>query len=388
MKPPTIYLAFTDDWELRGDGSGDLETLQIKPMRQLLEIFDNYEIKATFMAEVMQQLTFRERQKNFPELRELADRWDGSIYDAFRRGHDVQLHIHPQWSSADYTHGSWRLTGDWSLLNYEPAAAGAMIFAGKRYVEKLLRPIDPSYSCVAFRSGSSVIAPSPFILQLLADAGIVFDISIVGGLRVNTANLHFDYIDCEEDLLPFYPDMTDARKVSEKVEPIVCVPIFHFTGSRLRVVAQLGSKLARKLKKQSSAKHPGSGYAKDQWVEIGRSSFTSRLYDKAVGPALHGKHLTADIGRLDYPLLCEMIGAIREKAKATGLDKVPVVLTNHTKDMTDFVGFDRFLLDLSRAHDIKFVTLSDLAKQIKAGEFAIRKAGTHQEVRDLTKSLE
>jgi hypothetical protein len=207
------------------------------------------------------------------------------------------------------------------------------------------------------------------MLGLLADIGIVFDISIVGGLRVNTRNLAFDYTDCEEDLLPFYPEMSDARRLSDKREPIVCVPIFSFRTSRRSAVKQLAGKARNRLRPTTKAT---ASYSKDQWAELGRTSPIARIYDKVMHPALFGKHLTADIGRLDYPLLCKMMESIRAKARSSGLVKVPIVLTNHSKDMTDFAGFDRFLSELSDRSDVQFITLTDLAERLTAGEFEIR----------------
>lgn len=372
MTTPQIYLAFTDDWELRGDGSGDIDAIQFQPMKRLLEIFDKHNMRSTFMVEVMQQLTFRREQERTAQLKPLADAWDDHVRDAFKRGHDIQLHIHPQWSKPKFEDGEWRLSGDWSLPNYEPDAAAEMISAGKRYLEELLQPIDPGYSCVAFRSGSSVIAPSPFMLNLLVEQGIVFDLSIVGGLRVNTKNVQFDYTSCEEDFLPFYPKMSDARQLSDKAEPIICVPIFHFTGSRRRVTLQVVSKIWNKVKAKSK-KALTSDPTKNDWVEIGRSSLAARSYDKAISPVLFGKHLTADTGQLDFPLLCEMIRAIRSKAKASGLSAVPVILTNHSKYMNDFSGFDRFLSQVSSAGDISMITLTELARKLRAEEFYVKK---------------
>src|SRR5207248_7236695 len=129
------------------------------------------------------------------------------------------------------------------------------------------------FKCVAFRSGSSIIAPSPFILGLLAGQGIVFDLSIVGGLRVNTRHVGFDYTTCEEDFLPFYPDMQDARRLSDKEERIVCVPIFHFTGSRRRVALQTVSKIYGKVNERLAPRTNSSGttvYSRNEWSEIGR----------------------------------------------------------------------------------------------------------------------
>src|SRR5215210_90617 len=105
---PTIYLAFVDDWELRGNGAGDPRRIQFRPMRELVRLFNKYGIRGSFNAEVMQQLTFRKMEVQHPELGELADEWDAAVLETYNEGHDVQLHIHPQWRDAHYEEGRWR----------------------------------------------------------------------------------------------------------------------------------------------------------------------------------------------------------------------------------------------------------------------------------------
>src|SRR5438132_2663411 len=137
---PTIYLAFVDDWELSGNGSGDPRALQFAPMRELVEIYNAHGIRGSFNAEALQQLTFRQFQDQHPELKIFADEWDDAVRETFRQRHDIQLHIHPQWSSAEYADGKWTLHGDWSILNYATEEARSLIARGKEYLENLLRP--------------------------------------------------------------------------------------------------------------------------------------------------------------------------------------------------------------------------------------------------------
>ena len=68
-----IHLAFVDDWEVRGNGTGDPRVLQFEPMRKLVKIFNKQGIRGSFNAEVMQQLTYRSQQERFPELKVIAD---------------------------------------------------------------------------------------------------------------------------------------------------------------------------------------------------------------------------------------------------------------------------------------------------------------------------
>ena len=375
---PKIYLALTDDWELRGNGSGDVSQLQFAPLQQLLRIYGQYGVRSTFNVEVMQQLTFRKFQDQYPELAPLADEWDEHVREAFKQGQDIQLHIHPQWSQAHYEKGKWKLSGEWSLLNYDADTAWQMLSESKKYLEDLLRPLDPSYKCVSFRSGSSCIAPSSFALELLARLGIVFDMSIVGGLRVNTAHIQIDYSHCEESFLPFYPRMSDARKVSDKPEPIICVPIFHFHLSRYRAFRQTFSKTLQKAGQRIAAGETGNGddehYANREWAEIGRTSTHARIYDKAIKPCLAGKYEVGDTSRLDYGGLREMLDAIRAMAKASGLRELPVILTSHSKYIKDYGAIERFVSEVSSADDMEFATLRQLATKLQAGEFPIKVA--------------
>ncbi len=364
---PTIYLALTHDWELRGDGSGDIEQIQFAPLRRLLEIYAKFGARTTILPDVMQQLAFRRYEDANPELKRLGDSWDQHLRDAFLQHHDVQLHLHPQWLNADYDNGNWHSHGDWSILNYDRETACAMLAGGKQYLEALLRPIDPSYRCLAFRAGALAAAPSTHLFDSLASLGIELDVSIAGGVFVHSADLQLDYRDCEETFLPFYPAMEDARKVSNKREDIVCVPLNHFYGSRRAVTGQNLS-LARQQIKRSPTIAPKSNSKSKPQSRIGLA------FDKLIVPLVKRKHFVSDTGRLNYPLMREMLSSIRQRARESGLTQLPIVLTNHPKDIRDLPAIERFVREASQAEDIRFITLSEIAAKVRSGEFRVKTA--------------
>ena len=366
----TIHLALVDDWELSGNGSGDIRQLQFEPLRRLVGIYNELGIHGSFNAEVMQQITFRQHQDRHPELKALADEWDETVRETFRQGHDIQLHIHPQWQNAEYRDGHWKLTADWSILNYSREAAQQMLQRGKEYLEHLLTDIDPHYRCVSFRSGAWCIAPSPHMLDLLVQLGIVFDMSIVAGVKYDTRNIKLNYTECEEGFLPYYPVMTDARKVSEKVEPIVCVPTNCFYASRRQVLRHHLDKAAGKIRSKVTRPNAVSDNGRsveaygEQWAQIDGSRL-QRVYRKAIVPYIKGKHTISDLAQLDYALMMEMLESIRKQSRASGLSDVPVVLENHTKDLHNFADLERFLRKAAGSSDIKFITLTELARNLK-----------------------
>jgi hypothetical protein len=135
--------------------------LQFEPMRKLVKIFNKHGIRGSFNAEVMQQLTDQSQQGRFPELKALADEWEQVVLESFRQGHDIQLHLHPQWFGASYQgHGNWNLGGNWSILNYPCQQIRAMLVAGKQYLETLLQPDRPNlFLCVV---PGRILVRSPF----------------------------------------------------------------------------------------------------------------------------------------------------------------------------------------------------------------------------------
>lgn len=380
---PRIHLAFVDDWEVRGNGSGDPRVLQFAPMRRLMEVYEQFGIRGTFNAEVMQQLTYRNLQGRFPELRALACEWEQMVTDSFRQGHDIQLHVHPQWTGAQYEgQGRWKLHGDWSIINYPGQQIRSLLLSGKQFLEGLLRTVDPAYSCISFRAGSWCAAPSDFLLPILAELGFVFDTSIVAGIHYDTPQVKLDYRQCEEPFLPYYPQMDDARRVSRTLQPIVCIPTHSFRGARAALLkrdlrkagiavrgkaTRLGN-AARSTQAASSRGHTGG-----DWTNQGESGAVG-LGRRVVNRYIRGQIHISDLSRLNYAMMRRMMADIRERAARSGLEDVAVILENHTKDVYDFADIERFLAGVAHSADVKTVTLTEIADGLRDGTFKARTA--------------
>jgi hypothetical protein len=203
--------------------------------------------------------------------------------------------------------------------------------------------------------------------------------SIVGGVRYHTRRIDLDYSNVEEDFLPYYPEMTDARRVSHKPEPIVCIPTNHFYGSRRQTLQHHTRKAIAAIKSRAGKKEDLSAGTRSvesyghEWAQAD-ASVVNRLYTKGIQPYLKGRHLISDLAQLDYQLMSEMLASIRRRARAADIGALPVILENHTKDLHDFSHIERFAAEVAAAPDIKCVTLSDMAASIEAGTFRIKTA--------------
>lgn len=371
-----IQFVLSDDWGLRSDGSGDMRAIQFDTLAKLFAIYERHGLRGSINAEVMQQLSHRELGGRHPELKALADEWERVVCAALSRGHDVQLHLHSQWIGASYADGRWTLPGSWSILSYPAEQARQLLRRGKQYLERLLRPVKPDYACISFRSGSWCIAPSAHMLGLLVELGIAFDMSIVKGLTCNNDMIHLDYRECDEDFLPYYPELRDARRLADQPTPIVCLPTLSFAepfGYRMRcdglrlvnkVLARLG--LAPRPTHKAANETPiGQGSnrsGKPYRVWIDRRGVLRKLMNRFTPPTL-----MADLSALSFPEMKHMIDVVRARAARTDWPLVPVILTNHTKDIGDFGPLEQFAEYVSSQNDLEVITLTEVARNLKAG---------------------
>jgi hypothetical protein len=89
---------------------------------------------------------------------------------------------------------------------------------------------------------------------------------------------------------------------------------------------------------------------------------------------LLGQVHIADLSRLNYAMMSQMMAHIRRQAASSGLPNAPVILENHTKDIHDFSDIERFVADVAHSPDVKTVTLTEIAHGLRSGYFKARAA--------------
>lgn len=194
-------LLLTLDYELYGNGSGDVFRHVVEPTRRLLDIADRYGVRYTFFFEIVEWWQLRDQWQRGNRMGYDADPAEAmalQMREAVGRGHDVQLHLHPQWVDATYdaacgwsvNPGEWRLgsysrSGEWSLTR--------LLARGKAELEAMLRPVRPDYRCLALRAGGYNAQPSEAIVGAMQEAGLMADSSIYPGGRETGSLSRYDY---------------------------------------------------------------------------------------------------------------------------------------------------------------------------------------------------
>ena len=136
-----IIVLIEDDWELFGNGLGNVADVQYLPLLFLLRLADQLGLKITFMAEVMQQLAMRGgRVGSGRNAIAQAGLWDECVRMMKERGHDVQLHLHPQWLDAELTSHTVRVGPQWNIAQSARRSA-----PDDRRRSSVPRGVDPAY---------------------------------------------------------------------------------------------------------------------------------------------------------------------------------------------------------------------------------------------------
>lgn len=356
-----VIVLVHDDWEIRGNGSGNVAQLQYLPALFLLDLCRELGMKVTFMAEVMQQLAMKRVAGGDRNIRIQAELWEESLRLYRDQGHDVQLHIHPHWHQAEWRDGFFHLGRNWNLATYPDEVRRDIIGTAVSYLTDLLRADDPAYTVHSFKAGSWGMQPSGGLMQDLEDAGIRLVMGPGRGIVLRSEHFSADYSGLEEDLLPYHPRYDDVQRLAAAPRPIVVLPLpwYEFTVRGLAGKAQ--RKLSDALRRTANAapgmpqrRLPPDIVANAPLIpaQTGRWGAISRL--KSVR--------SLSVSGTTFEELRFAIDQIMERCLRSEAEVVPLVIQGHTKDFPghwDDVG--RFYRYLVHRYErcIEFMTLSE-----------------------------
>ena len=231
-------LALTLDYELFGDGSGDLFTDVINPTNEILETCSSYNAKITIFFEVVEYWRINEEWNKGNHMGYLDNpivAMENQMRGALRAGHDIQLHVHPQWINAQYNRG-WIVDDNWCMKDIPLSSTESfdmnlisVLHKGKETLEQLLKPELETYCCNIFRAGGFNILPSKNIISALKELGFKVDSSVFyGGYdRNNETDIDFRTL---KNKVPYWSvdngDVLNQNSVVNEGGNIIELPVF------------------------------------------------------------------------------------------------------------------------------------------------------------------
>lgn len=355
-----IPVILTLDYEICGNGSGDVLLDVIQPTAHLLDICDAHDSKMTIMFEVGEYLAFAKYDEQLQADLGYSpqEHMRRQATDAVLRGHDVQLHLHPQWLTAQYDEGVWHFhNSHWRLADLTPGPGirhkvttiAHTLDVGKGTLENMLRPVKEDYECICFRAGSFCAQPSPDIIAAMKKVGLKADSSVVRGYRAG-APLAVDYSHVETDATAWWTtdsqltaEGTPGENILELSVSSKMVPYWRsFKPTKLRSVAKM-----RRIENASCGNHTGT---------MNVSSLPS--CGEVLKRLLKKRSSCFDFCKLSSR---DLLNRVREHAESP---QQPIVAIGHAKDFVNEDEFDKFLACLGRNESVRCWNMSDYVQEI------------------------
>lgn len=215
------------DYELFfGQRSGTVLKTIIEPTYRLLDIMESVGLRGNFFVDY---LMFRELEKQ-KDVRAQHDLklLKKQIKDIVRRGHRIELHLHPHWLDAKYNgDGTWNFDDftHYSLSSLDENVITDLFVKGATYLNLLAMDVDATYRVVAFRAGGWAVQPFDKIKAGFMESGILIDSSTSYGIYKNMKDSFYDFR-CmpEKCLYRFEEDVCEEKIEGRFIE----VPITSF----------------------------------------------------------------------------------------------------------------------------------------------------------------
>lgn len=341
------HLLLTIDYELFGNGSGSIASCVVEPADCMIAIAREHQAFLTFFVEVLEMSAIEQQEKN----RKGTFTVKKQLINAIERGHDAQLHLHPQWSKAKLlTQGAWDLNMSRrrisDLTNKEITR---LLLKGKNWLESLLTPINNSYSCYVFRAGGWCIQPSSSTIECLQKTGFLIDSTVAPYFFNTTKSEWSDFRDTPVD--PCWKadsDVCTATKSGIWEMPIA-------TGKISRFRHLVAFKYARNSKNSGMAPGCIGSYQ-------GPDSKLQTLQGK-ITKIMRLGHVMLDLSTMPPDVLIDITKQWLDKHQGS-IIPTPIVAIAHTKNFTENSAKAlNAYLEWATANDIVF---SSYAKWLEA----------------------
>lgn len=211
-----MKILLTLDYELfLGSRTGDVQHCLVEPLNAMSAQTDPYGVKYTIFVDATFLYKLESLRKRFPRLDKEYVMVVAHIQQLVSQGHDIQLHIHPNWFYSAYDGEQWRLDQQHYKLSDLSSADRETIFLNAK---QLLDDIV-GYSTIAFRAGGFSAQPTNMLSSLFDKTGIIVDASVCPGMVYNSPHQTYDYAVCPtSDMWRFSADICRPEQNGKYIE--------------------------------------------------------------------------------------------------------------------------------------------------------------------------
>ena len=316
-----MKILFTLDYELfLGNCTGSVEHCLIAPMNRLCEVADKYNLKFTVFVDATYLVALKNWGEAYPSLKNDLKSVSEHLQHLHENGHDIQLHIHPQWSFSRYDGEKWIMDcTHYKLSDLSEKEACTIFDESKTLLESIV-----GKKVIAFRAGGFSAQPTSMLTHLMDKFNLRIDSSVFSHSQYDSPQQQYDYRSMpNKSSYYFDKDICREEEKGRYMEiPITTYylsPVFNWKLALSRIV------------KTSKHKNYGDGIS----VETTKSSIVKRLTRRSY--AL----ITIDGYKISY--LSRAVRKCKEKEMVTIIGHPKLVTPFSVREFDKFCASNRVL---------------------------------------------
>lgn len=329
-----IKIILTIDYEIFGNGDGDLKKLIVIPANKLLESLNKYGWKFVNFVEVAELIKFKQQSSIFPAYRLVEEQ----IEFIYSQNHEIALHLHPQWFNAVYNENKWLLDySEYNICNLPETKINSYIKESIEYLRNVIGCND--FSPTSFRAGNWLLQPTDKIYNVLLNNNFSIDSSVFKGGKQSSHQLN--YMHSLKN--GFFWKFKDDVNVSDTNGKLIEIPIYTRQVPFWKMLSTKRKKIFLESEKHSSVVHTKFNKIRDKL-----RFFYPQKFD------ISKMTLKELIKSLDYVLKIDL--------KTPEIMK-PIVIIGHTKNLMDFETINKFFAEVNE-RELKICTFNNVLNDL------------------------
>lgn len=314
-----IEFVFTIDYEIYGNGFGDLRTHVYEPARKLQSVFGRAGARFVNFVEAPEFLQI-ERHRTDPAIVDVRRH----IRELYEQGHEIGLHLHPQWANAEFQNGRWMLDySEYNLCVLPRDRVARIVDDAIAWIRDVIA--DDQFTPLSFRAGNWLFQPTKTAGEILAARGVKIDSSVFKGGVQHQHGLNY----CPARRNGWHWRFSDDVNVPDPFGDLLELPIYTEMVPFWRMLT--GKRVSLQQRSHTTPPScPGSG------APSGRVS-RLRDYLRPLYP------MKLDFCRMTLAEMTTMVERVMRVDAASPAVLKPLVAIGHTKDLVDFATVEAFL---------------------------------------------
>ena len=341
------------DYEIFGNGSGDVRRHVTEPTERMARACEKIGVPLTVFLEVEEYLAFgREREKllkawGYDPAAEIR----AQALELIGRGHDLQLHLHPEWLGAGFADGHWHLRPEMRTVDglFETQdEVSDYIRQRKAVIDGLYASAGSPRRVTAYRCGAFRAQPGGKLLRALADNGILIDSSLVKGMVLQDGHGRLDFTGAPASRRHWRVSGDVADE--DTAGPVTEIPIYSRMGRRVQQLTP------RRLMAKFSGNIP-----KENQRELVSQLGMGRTPASVLGFLARRFPIKLDFHNMSA---AQMLRWLRQAPPAPPGDLDVIVTIGHSKEHRNDAEFAKFLAGLATDPRLEVVSMTDLANRL------------------------